>query len=422
MNHNIKILPREKLEALIRAFELISSSFNPEEVLKIVLEQISNLLDAEAGSIFLLNEKTNELHLKYATNLSDEERENIIVPLGKGLAGYVAETGKILNITDVKKDERFFAHIDSLTGFKTRNILTAPLKSADKTIGVLQALNKQNQSHFTYEDEILLLEFARLVGLTLEKVYLHAQLLEKQSIETDLTIANSIQNLMLPTSDLKVRNVHVSGFYKPAKYVGGDFYDYFQIDENKILVVLADVSGKGAQASLIMMSVKAYLSSAIESNLNFITISNKLNRFLATHTPLDKFITIFLGLIDLQNNKIEYINSGHEPALIITKSGEVIQLKSNNIVMGVLENFDFISNEMDFPDNSFLFIYSDGLTEAHNIKDEIFGFQKLTHILLENKDYPLSLFHKVPEKIIEHSTGREQFDDMTFLMVIRNLI
>ncbi len=422
MSQDIKTLPREKLEALIRAFELISSSFNPEEVLKIVLEQISKLLNAEAGSIFLLDERTNELQLKYATNLTNEEKKGITVPLGKGLAGYVAEKGEILNIKDVMEDNRFFSQIDEITGFKTRNILTVPLKNSEKIIGVLQALNKKNQSSFTEEDEILSMEFSRLVGLTLEKIYLHAQLLEKKSIETDLMIANSIQNLMLPSSDLIIKNTYIRGYYKPANYVGGDYYDYFQVDENKILVVLADVSGKGAQASLIMMSVKAYLSSAIESNLNFITISNKLNKFLAAHTPTDKFITIFLGLIDLQQNKIQYINSGHDPALIITNNGEVIELKSNNIVMGVLDDFEFISSETAFPNNSFLFTYSDGLTEAHNHSNQVFGFENLKKVLLENKNYPLNLFQILPEKIFEHASGREQFDDMTFLIVVRNLI
>ncbi|MGB9664634.1 MAG: SpoIIE family protein phosphatase [Ignavibacteria bacterium] len=419
MNKAIQKLSRKSLEALIEAFEYISSPLNPDEILKLVLEQISNLLNAEAGSIFLINEKTQNLELKVATNLSQQEIEKIKVPIGKGLAGYVAEHDTLVNIKDVKKDNRFYSNIDSITGFKTKNILTVPLKTSEKVIGVIQALNKKNGENFSEEDEILLTEFSRLVGLTLEKAWFLSQLIEKQTIEADLEIASKIQESLLPKNELRLYDILIKGFYKPAKYISGDYYDFFVLNDNEVLVVLGDVAGKGAQASLIMASVKAYLSAAIESHLSFTTIANNLNKFLAQNTPFDKFITIFLGLINFNENKITYINSGHEPGIIVSSEGNLIQLNSNNIMMGVLEDFEYIPSEQAFPNNSFLFIYTDGVTEANDINDNRFGNERLNHLLLKNFRTPLQIFKELPENIIQFSMGKEQFDDITFVMVIR---
>lgn len=419
MNSTIQKLSRKSLEALIYAFEYISSPLNPEEILKLVLDQISQLLNAEAGSIFLINEKSKELELKVATNLSQEEIEKIKVPLGKGLAGFVAEKDILVNIKDVEKDDRFYSNIDHLTGFRTKNILTVPLKTTNKLVGVIQALNKKNGDCFSEEDEILLTEFSRLVGLTLEKAWFLSQLIEKQTIEIDLQIASQIQESLLPKNELRVNNVLIKGYYKPARYISGDYFDYFLLNKNEILIVLGDVAGKGAQASLIMASVKAYLSAAMESNLDFVTISNNLNKFLARNTPLDKFITIFLGLINLKENKITYINSGHEPGVIISIDGKVNYLHSNNIMMGVLEDFEYIPTEILFPENSFLFIYTDGVTEANNKDDDRFGTERLMNVLQMHQKNPEKIIEALPASIEQFSFGKMQFDDITFLIVIR---
>ncbi len=419
MNSLIHNLSRKNLEALIQAFEYISSPLNPDEILKLVLEQISNLLNAEAGSIFLLNQNSKQLELKVATNLSKEEIEKIKVPFGKGLAGFVAETDKVVNIYDVSKDERFYSNIDHITGFKTRNILTVPLKTSERIIGVIQALNKKDNHHFSEEDEFLLVEFARLVGLTLEKAWLHSQLLEKQVIETDLKIASQIQESLLPKKEIHLKDIYVKGYYKPARYISGDYYDYFLINDNELLIVLGDVAGKGAQASLIMASVKAYLSSAIESKIDFISMSNNLNRFLAKNTPLDKFITIFLALINFQKSEITYINNGHEPALIISSDHELIKLNSNNLMMGILEDYEYIPTTVHFPENSFLFVYTDGVTESNNPDEERFGDERLLEILLNNKHRPLKIFSELPDKIEKFAAGQPQFDDITMLIVIK---
>ncbi|MCX8056932.1 MAG: SpoIIE family protein phosphatase [Ignavibacteria bacterium] len=419
MNEGIKKLSRKSLEALIQAFEFISSPLEPDEILKIVLEQISNLLDAEAGSIFLINEKRNVLELKVATNLTQDEIEKIKIPIGKGLAGFVAEKDQLVNIHDVTKDERFYSNIDHITGFTTKSILTVPLKTSDKIVGVIQALNKKNGKHFDDEDEILITEFSRLVGLTLEKAWFLSQLIEKQTFEVDLTIASKIQESLLPKNELRIDDVLIKGFYKPARYISGDYFDFFVLNNDQILIVLGDAAGKGAQASLIMASVKAYLSAAIESKLDFITISNNLNKFLAVNTPLDKFITIFLGLINLKENKISYINCGHEPGLIVSENGEVEFLHSNNIIMGVLENFEYLPSEVSFSKNSFLFIYTDGVTEANDKFDNRFGNENLMKVIIENSKTPLKIFQKLPEAIQKFVGEKDQFDDITFIAVLR---
>jgi sigma-B regulation protein RsbU (phosphoserine phosphatase) len=416
----IEELSRKNLEALISAFETISSSLDSQEILNRVMEQACGLLGAEAASIFLIDKKSNTIDLKVATNLTEYQIKNIKVPIGSGLVGFVAKAGEIVNILDAQNDSRFYSKVDSETGFVTRSCLTLPFYIDNKIAGVLQILNKKNNSFFNKEDEILLKEFSRLVAITLDKAFLHTEVIEKKKWEFDLKLATTIQDKLLPFDELHTDNFSFRGFYKPAKFVSGDYFDYYKYSENEVFFTIGDVSGKGSQASLIMATAKAYLSASIQSNIPFIDMINNFNRFLAANTPAEKFITMFLGLINVQTGVVRYVNAGHEPPIIVRDMGRLEEISTSGLMMGIVENWNYKIESFQLNQNDFLFTYTDGVTEAIDINSNQFGVDRLKEILTHEALTPNNIFIALPEKLTTFTDKAEQSDDITFLMVYPN--
>lgn len=416
----INSLSRKNIEALIYAFETISSSLDSKEILNRVMEQACGLLKAEAASIFLLDDKQKTLDLKVATNLTESQITKIKVPIGSGLVGFVAQTGDSVNILDAKNDPRFYSKVDHETGFKTKSCLTVPLRIEQKIVGVLQILNKVSNTSFSDEDEILIKEFSRLVAITLDKAFLHAQVVEKKKMEFDLKLANTIQDKLLPFDELHTERFTFKGFYKPAKFVGGDYFDYYKYSDDEVFFTIGDVSGKGSQASLIMAIAKAYLSATLAANTPFLKMINNFNSFLALNTPPDKFITIFLGLINIKTGEVKFLNAGHEPPIIIRKNNQLEEIKSSGLMMGIVENWNYKIESFFLEEGDSLFIYTDGVTEACDIESKQFGLDRLKEVLNSETVEPEKIFTRLPEKLSAFTNEAEQSDDITFLLVCQN--
>jgi len=410
-------LSRENLQYLIDAFEIIASSLDSKEVLNRIMNQAAKLTGAEAASIFIIDEATSELQLKVATNLNEEKTQKISTPIGEGLVGYVAQTGKLINLSNAQNDSRFYRAIDLITGITTRSCLTVPLIVENKIVGATQVLNKAGGKNFSQEDELLLTEFSRLASVTLNKSWLHEQIIEKKKIEADLEIARSIQNKLLPDKELIQNNFVFNGFYKPAQNIGGDYFDYYPLSANEVFFTVGDVSGKGAQASILMASVKSFLSASLESSIDFAAIVFRLNNFFFLNSPLDKFITMFLGILNTENGNLAYINAGHEPPIIIRNSNEVEELKSNNFMLGALDNLEFKTSESILNAGDILFVYTDGVTEAKSKDKKYFGLKNLIDQLTNCKNERMDFIKIIPEKLNAFTHLAEQSDDITFMII-----
>jgi len=413
-------LSHEKLQFLIEAIEIISSSLEPEEVLENIMNQAGKLTDSEAASIFIVDESKKTLQLKVATNLTHEQVKEISTPIGKGIVGYVAATGKLVNLSNVQEDERFFNKVDKKTGLITKSCLTVPLVVENKIVGATQVINKRNAECFTTEDEFVLTEFSRLASITLNKAWMHAELLDKKRMEADLDIACSIQQKLLPFKELKLANYTFRGFYKPARNVGGDYFDYYQLSEDEVFFTVGDVTGKGAQASILMATVKSFLSASLDIKNDLIDIVYRLNNFFYHNSPPDIFITMFLGIINVKTGHLLYINAGHEPPLIFKDSVFVEELTSNCIMLGAFNDMVFETSETYIKQGDVLFIYTDGVTEAKGNDEKMFGVPRLKEVLKKCHNEMPEYLKNVPEEILNFVQENEQSDDITFLVVKGN--
>ena len=413
----MKRLSSLNLISLLDSYSSVSSALSSEDTLKRIMKEAIHLLNAEAGSIFLIDNETNELYMKIATNLSEEEIKQMRLPLELGIVGRVVKERKLINTRNTKDDKSFYDKIDERTGIKTVSCLTVPLRVEEKVIGVAQLINKKKVKYFDDEDELLITEFAKLACITLDKAILHEQLIQKEKLETDLEIASAIQNRLLPSASLKFGEYEFTGYYKPAKYVGGDYFDFFKIADNEIFFTIGDVTGKGAHASLLMASVEAFLTASFEYRHSLADVVFKLNNFFQRKTPDGIFVTMFFGLLNTTARELTYINAGHTPPMLLRRNGELIKLEATDVVLGVMENWKYEINYVNFAPEDLLLAFTDGVTEAQNIDREMFGNERLESILRANILSPKKLLEEIPRQVEMHVTPNKQSDDISFIIL-----
>jgi len=365
-----------KLQFLMEATKALASTLDLGELLGRILEVAKAQADAERGTLFLVDEKTKEIWSLIAHGL---EKREIRLPLGTGIAGYVAQSGEILNIPDAYADPRFNREVDARTGYRTRNILCLPIRNKDgKIIAALQLLNKRHGG-FAPEDVDFLLTLSDHMALALENAQLHLALLEKERLEREMSLARDIQRGLLPEAAPLLPGFDIAVTNEPCFEVGGDYYDFLTLGPDSLLVVVADVEGKGISSAMIMSNVQATLR-AVAPNLHSLTsLAESLNHMILAGTRGGKYLTMFLGLIDIPRQAIDYINCGHVPPVIVRTEGEVVKLTEGGMVVGLFDNVRYNHGEVKFRTGDVLVLCTDGITESMDEEQEEYGTERLVN-------------------------------------------
>jgi len=363
-----------KLHFLMEATKALASTLDLGELLGRILEVAKTQADAERGTLFLVDEKTEEIWSLIAHGL---EKREIRLPLGRGIAGYVAKSGEILNIPDAYADPRFNRAVDAQTGYRTRNILCLPIRNkSGKIIASLQLLNKR-RGGFTPEDVDFLLTLSDHMALALENAQLHRALLEKERLEREMALARDIQRSLLPETAPLLPGFDIAVTNEPCFDVGGDYYDFLPLDPNTLLVVIADVEGKGISSALIMSNVQATLR-ALAPNLHSLNhLAESLNHMILAGTRGGKYLTMFLGLIDIPRKTIVYVNCGHVPPVIVSAEGEPVNLTEGGMVVGLFDHVRYKSGQFKFQAGDVLVLCTDGITESMDEAQEEYGMERL---------------------------------------------
>lgn len=243
-------------------------------------------------------------------------------------------------------------------------------------------------------------------------------------IESELNIANAIQKNMLPSifpAFPEHKEIDIYAEMIPAKEVGGDFYDMFLIDENHLAINVADVSGKGVPAALIMMITKTLIKNTALNGYGVDEVCNKVNNTLCEKNALNHFVTSWFGIFDLRTGKLEFVNVGHNPPLIYTKkdnSFEYLKTKPN-LILAAMENTKYTKHEVTLEPGDKIFLYTDGVTEATNENDELYGEKRLQDYLNNHINEDVETTIKGVKNDIDNFIGKaEQFDDITMLELL----
>ena len=264
---------------------------------------------------------------------------------------------------------------------------------------------------------------------SIEKIALESA--EKERIGTELSIASQIQNSMLPCifpafPDREEFDIY--GLMLPAKEVGGDFYDFFLVDQNTLAIVIADVSGKGVPAALFMVIAKTLIKNNAQIGKNPKEVFETVNNLLAENNTADMFVTAFLAYLDLITGKLVYVNAGHNPPLYcpLHETCEVQGAQKlpgkNGFVLAAIKNKTYILHEITMQPGDKLFLYTDGITEANDDKYELFGDERLIETVNKYIDLPLQdIAASIKQEIDDFVKDVEQADDITMLILKYNM-
>ncbi len=406
-----------RLERIIDASKLINSTLDLDELLMVILDIALRIVDADSGTVYLVDEKKGELWSKV---LEASDPITIRLPLGKGIAGYVAVTGDTLNIPDAYLDARFNPDVDKRTGYHTRTILCMPMRNKDGAIvGVFQLLNKRTGG-FNREDENSISALSIHAALAIEKARLYEEERNKIALEKDLSAAHTVQVGLLPKNFPSVKGYDFAARSIPAKSVAGDLFDFLSVGDDDVAVSLGDVSGKGMPAALLMANVQATIRAYSKLNPQPKDCVSRANDLLFTSTATEKFVTLFYGVLDTSKDVFHYVNAGHEPPFFYRKGKETAVLKAGGIPLAVSDQFPYEEGKIEFRKGDLLVVFSDGIQDAADAEGNRFGAGKIEASVKGRMDLSAEeILSGVLDDVKKHVSDTPQFDDMTILVMKR---
>lgn len=405
----------ERLRFLVEASKLLNSTLDLEELLGIILKLATENTAADRGSLFLVDAERNELWSLIAHGLAKKE---IRLPLGQGIAGAVAQTGAVVNLADAYTDPRFDRGSDERTGYRTRRLLCLPIRDkAEKIIGVLQLLNKKDTA-FTERDIEFLQALSVHAALALENARLHRESLEKQRLEKELALARGIQRSLLPERTPVLKGYEIAVHHETTWEVGGDYYDFLTLGENTLLLVVADVEGKGVPSALIMSNLQASLRSLVLHLHSLEDIVATLNEMIIADTKSQKFMTLFLGLVDTRRKGLHYINAGHVPPLVVRADGEPVALTEGGMVVGLFPKMHYQRGYAELKGGDVILVCTDGIVEADDTEGNQYESERLVQLVQKSRQAPAQkLVEAIFADVARFSEGGTHTDDKVMMVV-----
>jgi len=301
--------------------------------------------------------------------------------------------------------------------------VTIPMISQGELIGVLNLGKKAGDNDFSAEDMDILTQASNQTALALQNLNLQSEHIEKKRMDKELEMARSIQRRLMPQDLPHVKGLDIAGVSTPCFEVAGDYFDIINMEDGKTALVVADVSGKGAGAAMIMANLQASVRVGIEISEDFGKFIERINNHIFKNTAPTEFITFFMGVWVPEEKTIYYVNAGHNPPLVIDINNNVKTLNATGLILGVLQNEKYEVNTVKIDNGSLLVIYSDGLEEAMNPRNEMFGLDKIISSIKESKEQnPGEIIKHVQSRAIEFCEGKPLHDDLTMIVAKGNNI
>src|SRR5215212_9832874 len=382
----------DKLRMLLDITKKISRSLDLQEVLNLVMDTLDSLIPYDAAGIFVLQcldpelvpegEEPCTFKSEAVRGYDIDELSDLHLKLGEGFIGSVAVSGQPIISHDVRKDPVYINARD-----RTRSEMVAPIISNDEVIGVFD-LESDELNAYSNDDMDVLMLLASQVAIIIEKVMLHEQLIEKKRLEGQLEVARQVQLELLPPKDPELDGYDISAYNFPTEEVSGDYYDWVRLYDDQIGIVIADVSGKGVPAAILMAFLRASLRAA--SHIGYATHISmaKVNYLLWESIERNQFVTAFYGILDASNRTLSYSNGGHNPPLLIKANGEIQFLYKGEQPLGMFPETRYHEYYLEFEPGDVLVLYTDGATEAASPSGEEWGRDRLAQKVKEIYDRP----------------------------------
>lgn len=293
-----------------------------------------------------------------------------------------------------------------------------PMTLRDEVRGILLLGEKMNKSDYSDSDLEFLYSLGNVAIISLENTRLFQEAIEKQRMEDELLIAKEIQQGLLPKSVPEHKCLDISAVNISSKIVGGDYYDVIRLTEDSFVFAIADVSGKGTPASLLMASIHAMFHTLIPLGMPLSELVKRMNDLIYDNTSNDRFITFFCGILDVKTKSFKYVNAGHNLPILLKGNGNIVRLDKGGVLLGIAkENITYEEGFVNLVSGDLLYIFTDGVTEAMNSENVEFGENRLLKILKDYKALPSKEIQNIIIDSLKNYCGENQSDDITMLIV-----
>jgi len=369
----------EDLQRLQKAAQKITSILDLDQLIDSVVVEVTQSFGCVEASIYLHDEDQNELIMAGVRGCSMHVKGHRLKIGRDGMAGYVASTGQTRYAPDVRKDEYYIPCEPS-----TRSEVAIPLRVGERLVGVFTASHPEIDA-FPRQQLRILQAFCDHVAVAINNArLLRAERAERAALDRDAQEARAIQQALLPKSSPFIPGFAISGLSVPARAVGGDWYDFIPFPDGRWGIVLADVSGKGTAAALLMSATRGMFRSLAEACCTPAEVLNRLNELMVNDFPAGKFVTLVYAVLDPARRTVVFANAGHLRPLLIDDRGENFLDVERGLPLG-LQCGDYSETEFQLSKGSRLVFYSDGITEAVNPQEEEFGLCRLAeHAICSN--------------------------------------
>ncbi|MFN6964871.1 MAG: PP2C family protein-serine/threonine phosphatase [Pyrinomonadaceae bacterium] len=410
----------DKLRMLLEITRAISTTLDLDEMLNLVMDTLGSLIHYDAAGIYLIErDDDHDQHVFRSKVIRGYAiSKQLVTPrlkLGEGFIGTVAQTGRPIICSDVSRDPRYFAARP-----QTRSELVAPIISNDKVIGVFD-LESDRLAAYSEEDLAILQLLTSQVAIIIEKVRLLDQVVEKKRIEAQLEVARQVQLELLPDNDPCLPNFDISAYVFPTEEVSGDYYDWVQIFEDQIGIVVADAVGKGMPAALLMSFLRASLRAGVQIGYGPNIALAKVNNLLWDSVEEHQFITGIYGILDSTNRTFVFSNAGHNPPLLIKPDGEYRYVEYGDTPLGMFRDMHYHQHFIRFERGQVMVIYTDGIIEATSAAGEEYGLDRFAKRVLEGIDMPAKKLIDHIRKGVADFTDRKFLDDDGTLFIVKAL-
>jgi len=341
------------------------------------------------------------------------------VRISRTVMDEVLKNGKSVLTSDAQHDPKFASQTMLLLGI--RSVLAVPLCVDERNIfGLIYADCPTHEATFTEEHLDILTTLASVASIRVENATLIDERIQRERMERELELATEIQQRFQPSAPPTLEGYQFQGISFSCYEIGGDYYDFIPLEGGRMLIALGDVSGKGTAAALLMSSVHAAMHGQFTANRPLQEAITAVNKYLADNTPANRFVTLFVAELDPATGKLKYINAGHNPPLIGRTDGRIEQLSSGGFPLGILPSAEFEVGETSLAPGEALVVYSDGVSEANNLKEEEFGVERLSEVVRKNLGASASgLRDKVESALSSFTQTAPANDDITLVIAKR---
>ena len=423
MNDEFELTVKDKYQLLRDISIKIKDTFDLNEILKVLLDLLKRVIDYDAAGIFVLSENVEKSNYKlqgqkiagiaqYGFDIKPVKSDKMLWE-GKGIVGYVINTKESVLLDDVRKDDRY------VIGRKaTLSEIAVPIIKDGIAIGALD-VESDKLSFFNNHHLEILEFFADASAISLEKAILHQKIIEKNKLEEQMQIAKDVQSSLLPIVPPQIEGYDIASVYLPTYDIGGDYYDYITLDNENIGIIIADVSGHGIPAALIMAAFRAMLINQLKLIDNPSEVMNILNRQIPEVSRKRDFISSFYGKLNHTNHTFLYTNCGHNPPLILRENGNLESLERCGPALNIMHDVNYESSSVNIARGDQIILYTDGVIEIFNNMSKEFGLERLKSIL---SDHSKETAKNIVDHIVEETktfAGTNFYNDDFTLIIIK---